>query len=39
MIRIAVAIDYLLLCVASTNIIIGTTMDRGVNQSSGEDGA
>jgi hypothetical protein len=36
---IRIAVDYLLLCVASMNIIIGTTMDRGVNQSSGEDGA
>ena len=37
--RVSVAVDYLRLYVASTNIIIGTTMDRGDDQSSGKDGA
>jgi hypothetical protein len=35
MIRVAVAADYLRLCVASTYIIIGITMDRGDCNTSG----
>ena len=37
--RVAVAVDYLRLCVASTYIIIGTTVDLRVDRSSGKDGA
>jgi phage shock protein PspC (stress-responsive transcriptional regulator) len=39
MIRVVVVVDYLCLCVASTYIIIGITMDREDDQSSRKDGA
>ena len=37
--RVAVVVDYLRLYVASTYIIVGTTMDRGDDRSSRKDGA
>ena len=37
--RVAVVVDYLRLCVAPTHVIIGTTMDHGVDRGGGKDGA